>query len=163
MLQLVTSRIDAQSYTKELTTTALARADLEAMSLLLRGQRGEPATASGNGAGTPAPTATAPTPAVRPVERVILYIHDLDRWKPDDVVRVLQLVHMLLAFELFAVVVAVDASWVRASLHQSYRWLAPDEAGQEAETSVAGAVPGENGATPRETIASRLTPQDYLE
>lgn len=163
LLRLVTSRIDAQSYNKELTTTSLARADLEAMSLLLRAQCGEPATASGNGARTPPVTDTPSTPAGQPVDRVILYIDDLDRCKPDDVVRVLQLVHMLLAFELFAVVVAVDARWVRESLHQSYPWLAPDEVGGEAETRVARAVTEESGAARREPVASRLTPQDYLE
>ena len=31
---------------------------------------------------------------------------------------------MLLAFELFVVVVAVDARWVEESLKQTYHWLA---------------------------------------
>ena len=50
------------------------------------------------------------------------------RCKPEDVVKVLQVVHMLLAFELFIVVVAVDARWVDESLKQTYRWLKPEKA-----------------------------------
>src|SRR5262249_16989291 len=39
MLQLVSRRIEDQSYKKELTTLSLARADLEALSFILRDQR----------------------------------------------------------------------------------------------------------------------------
>src|SRR5262249_51617723 len=94
----------------------------------------------------------------RPVERVILYIDDLDRCKPSDVVRVLQLVHMLLAFELFVVVVSVDARWVEEALIQSYKWLSSNNAvTSDDETDRA-----DNGATPQRRTP-RVTPQDYLE
>jgi len=49
MLQLASSRIDAQTYNKELTTLSLARADLEALSRLLR-----------DSAANPRPSATRP-------------------------------------------------------------------------------------------------------
>jgi len=81
---------------------------------------------------------------------VVLYIDDLDRCRPEDVVRVLQVVHMLLAFELFAVVIAVDARWVEECLKQSYKWLAP--AGASAMAIVTDAE-----------ASARITPQDYLE
>lgn len=126
MLQLVSGRIEDQTYNKELTTLSLARADLQALSTLLRDQR----------------TASAPETTMRAVDRVILYIDDLDRCKPADVVRVLQLVHMLLAFELFVVVVAVDARWVEEALIDSYEWLAKKD--------------GTHANNP-------VTPQDYLE
>lgn len=126
-LKLVSSRIDDLAYTKELTTLSLARADLEVLSTILRDQRTDPA---------------ASTPALRAVDRVILYIDDLDRCRPDNVVRVLQLVHMLLAFELFVVVVAVDARWVEESLRQSFPWFADGIDGQ---------------------VDGHVTPQDYLE
>src|SRR5690606_26668395 len=45
MLRLVSSRIDAEAYSRELTTLSLARADLETLSRLLREQRTEPAPA----------------------------------------------------------------------------------------------------------------------
>ncbi|GFO55087.1 hypothetical protein GMSM_20940 [Geomonas sp. Red276] len=56
----------------------------------------------------------------RPVERIILYIDDLDRCPPKRVVEVLQAVHLLLAFDLFVVVVAVDSRWLERSLNEEY-------------------------------------------
>ncbi|KPM55994.1 hypothetical protein ACG83_12425 [Frankia sp. R43] len=55
-----------------------------------------------------------------PLERVILYIDDLDRCSPRRVVDVLAAVHMLLALPLFVVVVAVDPRWLRRCLEQYY-------------------------------------------
>jgi hypothetical protein len=103
-----------------------------------------------------APDDTSSTEHARAVDRVILYIDDLDRCKPEDVVRVLQLVHMLLAFELFVVVVAVDARWVEEALRQSYPWLGSSDAG----TSNDHAADGDLHPHP-ETV--RVSPQDYLE
>jgi hypothetical protein len=57
------------------------------------------------------------------VERIILYIDDLDRCPPSRVVEVLQAIHLLLAFPLFVVVVAVDARWVSSALNLRYRRL----------------------------------------
>ena len=167
MLQLVTSRLESQSYTKELTTTSLARADLEAMSTLLREQVSDGPSAPDSGSADDIQKKvadTVATAALKRVERVILYIDDLDRCKPEDVVRVLQLVHMLLAFELFAVVVAVDARWVEESLQQSYRWLANDLTSAVTDVNDEVASNGSNGAAhPKPVVASRITPQDYLE
>ena len=42
------------------------------------------------------------------IDRVVLFIDDLDRCDPEKVVDVLQAVHLLLAYPLFAVVVGVD-------------------------------------------------------
>jgi len=151
MLQLVSRRIDAQTYDQELTTLSLARADLEALSILLRDQRSDAASVSE----VPAADA-APEPPARAIDRVILYIDDLDRCKPTDVVRVLQLVHMLLAFELFVVVVAVDARWVEEALMQSYEWLAD---GREARADGSSGKEA-GGPMPK---AGRVSPQDYLE
>jgi tRNA A37 threonylcarbamoyladenosine biosynthesis protein TsaE len=153
MLQLVSSRIDAQTYNQELTTLSLARADLEALSILLRDQRSDAASVSEAAA---AAADAAPEPPARAVDRVILYIDDLDRCKPTDVVRVLQLVHMLLAFELFVVVVAVDARWVEEALMQSYQWLAD---GREAW---ADGSSGKEAGVPMPK-PGRVSPQDYLE
>ncbi len=85
-----------------------------------------------------------------PVERIILYVDDLDRCKPDRVIEVLEAVHLLLAFRLFMVVVAVDPRWLRHCLERHY----PDL------LSVSGA--------PRALVAHVLpsrpaTAQDYLE
>jgi len=60
---------------------------------------------------------------IRPIERIILYIDDLDRCPPKRVVEVLQAVHLLLAFDLFVVVVAVDARWLERALNEAYNPL----------------------------------------
>lgn len=52
-----------------------------------------------------------------PVQRVVLYVDDLDRCPPARVVDVLAAVHLLLALPLFVVVVGVDARWLRRSLN----------------------------------------------
>ncbi|MCR5868218.1 KAP family NTPase [Aquincola sp. J276] len=135
MLTLAASRVDDATYAKELTTISAARGDLQLLSRILRDQ-------SAGAAPSPAAPSAAP---LRPVVRVILYIDDLDRCSSAQVVRVLQVVHMLLAFELFVVVVAVDARWIEASLKAHYRWL--DHA-DEADAA--------NDRAP-------VTPQDYLE
>lgn len=56
------------------------------------------------------------------VDRIVLYIDDLDRCPEDKVVDVLQAVHLLLAFPLFIVVVGVDSRWL---LHSLQRHLKP--------------------------------------
>ncbi|MEM7157744.1 MAG: P-loop NTPase fold protein [Myxococcota bacterium] len=58
------------------------------------------------------------------VDRIVLYIDDLDRCPADRVVEVLQAVHLLLAIDdLFVVVVGVDARWLSRSLEQGYEHL----------------------------------------
>jgi hypothetical protein len=54
------------------------------------------------------------------VNRIILYIDDLDRCPPEKVVDVLRAIHLLLAFPLFVVVVAVDARWMKRSLRDRF-------------------------------------------
>ncbi len=66
-----------------------------------------------------------------PIDRIILYIDDLDRCQAGKVVDVLQAVHLLLAFDLFVVVVGVDPLWVINSLYQPYRaFVSEDEKGK---------------------------------
>ncbi|MDB5227825.1 MAG: family P-loop domain protein [Bacteroidota bacterium] len=56
-----------------------------------------------------------------PIERIILYIDDLDRCSDEKVLEVLQAVHLLMAFPLFIVVVGVDKRCVTNALFQSER------------------------------------------
>ncbi|PWV62354.1 P-loop NTPase fold protein [Plasticicumulans acidivorans] len=77
----------------------------------------------------------------RPVERIVLFVDDLDRCPPERVVEVLEAVHLLLALPLFVVVVGVDVRWVSAALCRRY----------------AGLLAGEGGAH------ATATPTDYLE
>lgn len=53
-------------------------------------------------------------------QRIVIYIDDLDRCTPEQVYAVLQAIHLLLAFKLFVVVVAVDVSWVQEALVREF-------------------------------------------
>ena len=55
------------------------------------------------------------------LDRIVLYIDDLDRCPEERVVEVLEAVHLLLAFPLFVVVVGVDPRWVRNALIKKYQ------------------------------------------
>ncbi len=67
-----------------------------------------------------------------PIDRIVLYIDDLDRCSAHQVVEVLEAVHLLLALELFVVVVGVDPRWLTRSLHSHYDGMLDDspEAGR---------------------------------
>jgi hypothetical protein len=88
--------------------------------------------------------------SVATIDRIVLYIDDLDRCPEDKVVEVLQAVHLLLAFELFVVVVGVDSRWLLHSLRRHSRAL--------------GSAPGEDDAAPdAERTHWKSTPLNYLE
>lgn len=73
--------------------------------------------------------AVAPSPDGQPSHnvqipnRIVLYIDDLDRCPPAKVVQVLEAVHLLLAFPLFVVFVAVDSRWLTSALLQQLHAL----------------------------------------
>jgi hypothetical protein len=84
--------------------------------------------------------------AQRPIDRIVLYIDDLDRCPSNQVVDVLQAMHLLLALDLFVVVVGVDPRWLRRSLQHRYQDIfRPD----------AALGPGH--------VLPEVTPDDYLE
>jgi WD40 repeat protein len=58
------------------------------------------------------------SPGQPPLQRIVLYIDDLDRCSPAKVAEALAAVHLLLALPLFTVVVAVDPRWLRRCLTQ---------------------------------------------
>jgi hypothetical protein len=78
----------------------------------------------------------------KPIDRIVLYIDDLDRCSARQVVQVLQAVHLLLALELFVVVIGVDPRWLLRSLQDEY----PD-------LLLVGS----------DTASWQATPEDYLE
>ncbi|MCS6921473.1 MAG: KAP family NTPase, partial [Elioraea sp.] len=62
-----------------------------------------------------------PTDAALPtLERIVLFVDDLDRLREEQVVRVLEAIALLLQFRLFVVVVAVDAGWLERALKAHY-------------------------------------------
>ncbi len=90
-----------------------------------------------------------------PLERIVLYIDDLDRCPPRRVVAVLEAVHLMLALELFVVVVAVDARWLIRSLEYHYRELF-GSGNASAFTASAGSPELDDDAGP-------ASPVDYLD
>lgn len=93
------------------------------------------------------------------VDRIILYIDDLDRCQPRQVVEVLQAVHLLLALDLFVVVVGVDPRWLVRSLREQY----PGILGDGPRRSVAQNAAGDAVLTPGNGGLNEAVPADYLQ
>jgi hypothetical protein len=126
-------RASSDSYSGNLGLISTIRKDFEQLVALMKKWREEEAG-----------SATGERTSREPVERIVLYIDDLDRCSPRQVVDVLQAVHLLLALELFVVVVGVDPRWVLRSLCSRYNEIL--------ENTVAGPEDG-----------WQVTPEDYLE
>lgn len=111
-------RHESNEYTQHFGVIAKARRDFEELTRLMELVR----TQQNSGA----PDSAL---AIRPVERIVLYIDDLDRCPEKTVFQVLQAVHLLLAFPLFVVVVGVDPRWLFHSLRTQLAALSesPDE------------------------------------
>jgi WD40 repeat protein len=102
------------------------------------------------------------------IDRIVLYIDDLDRCPPKRVVEVLEAVHLILALPLFVVVIAVDPRWLLQSLKLHYSDLLAAESGLDGtrvvtngravnrRTSAVRAAEAENDAW-------RSTPLNYLD
>ena len=105
----VRERAASPDYRDKLGVISLVRHDFEQLVALMSASR---------------PEFPSSLPAVSKLvpdyDRIFLYIDDLDRCPPAKVVEVLQAVHLLLAFDLFVVVVGVDSRWLEASLRQYY-------------------------------------------
>ncbi|WP_218141537.1 P-loop NTPase fold protein [Nitrosovibrio tenuis] len=140
LAEFIEDRAAADDYRRHLGVPALIRRDFEQLSTLFEEQRAE--ELGGNGA-TDGNT----------INRIVLYIDDLDRCPPERVVQVLQAIHLLLAFPLFVVVVSVDPRWMIHSLQESYEWLRTVEHGEEKRPN-----------NPHEFSTRQIaTPHDYLE
>jgi hypothetical protein len=112
MSNFIKQRQASTVYTKHLGVIAQAREDFAKLSFLLAKEKeniNRGITAEQEGQLLP------------PIDRIILYIDDLDRCPENHVVDVLQAVHLLLAFPLFIVVVGVDSRWLLHSLKQNSR------------------------------------------
>jgi hypothetical protein len=96
----LSGRYTSDDYRKRLGIVTTISDDLETLSSLIADYNSSPAAQQLDG----------------PPNRVVLYIDDLDRCPAARVVEVLEAVHLLLAFPLFVVVVAVDTRWLKAAL-----------------------------------------------
>ena len=144
---IVQERHTAGSYRERLGLMTEIRQDFERMATLLRAAAGTPTADDAKDAvGDQLPA----------IDRIVLYIDDLDRCPPDRVVEVLEAIHLMLAVELFVVVVAVDPTWLLNALATHYRDLF-----RRPTTSAADAAP-----TGDEQVAGELAatgPAQYLE
>lgn len=103
-------RVASADYGRYLGVVALAHRDLRDLESFLR----KAAAEDGGG-----------------IDRIVLYIDDLDRCPPKVVATVLEAVHLLLALPLFVVVVGVDSRWLSRSLLDQHPLLlsGPDPQG----------------------------------
>jgi peptidoglycan hydrolase-like protein with peptidoglycan-binding domain len=83
-----------------------------------------------------------------PLDRIVVYIDDLDRCPPSKVVSVLGAINLLLDLPHFVVVVGVDSRWLFRSLELQFSQLLGTE--------------GDAGALPADE-SSAASPQQYLE
>ncbi|MEJ5996608.1 P-loop NTPase fold protein [Pedobacter sp. Du54] len=54
------------------------------------------------------------------IDRIVLYVDDLDRCCEEVVMKTLEAIHLLLAFELFVVVVGVDSFWLNKAVDNKF-------------------------------------------
>ncbi|MBL8748943.1 MAG: hypothetical protein JNK78_07275, partial [Planctomycetes bacterium] len=87
------------------------------------------------------------------INRIVLYIDDLDRCPSSRVVEVLQAIHLLVSFPIFVVVVGVDSRWMAHSLAREYPALLVHTPGDDSAPA----------AGSREEARALVTPADYLE
>lgn len=110
---LVEDRAEAADYRSRLGVMTHIREDFERMATLLAGTSDESLAPD---AGEDAAGDTLPQ-----IDRIVLYIDDLDRCPPGQVVEMLEAIHLLLAVDLFVVVVAIDPRWLLAAIASHYR------------------------------------------
>jgi hypothetical protein len=97
------------------------------------------------------------------IDRIILFIDDLDRCNEDVVVKVLEAIHLLLAFPLFVVIVGVDPRWLNNALSEKYRDLFGDGSEKNQRTERNGITRGENPDEQGLSTPEFATSYDYLE
>jgi hypothetical protein len=141
LADFVRERAGSEDYRRHLGLPAVIRQDFESISRLVAEENAALARV--------ASLEEERKDAGRRVNRIVLYIDDLDRCPEPLVVEVLQAVHLLLAFPLFVVVVAVDARWVSRSLAQHFPGL------------LTAGAPG--SSDPSAASSGHATPNDYLE
>ena len=117
LARFIEDRARGEGYRKHLGLVSLVRRDFQAMSDLMRDLRKE---REAEAAGRNERKTDHTTIELPPIDRIVLYVDDLDRCRHEQVVDMLEAVHLLLAFDLFVVVVGVDERWLRQSLRRAY-------------------------------------------
>lgn len=148
LLDFIEERQRDENYSKQLGLISWIRKDFSKLDELLRKQHelseADKATYISN-----------PYDVQLKIDRIILYIDDLDRCKEDIVVKVLEAIHLLLAFPLFVVVVGVDPRWLNNALSEKYKNLF----GKHYDSPSDKKTVNENGTV----LSGAATSYDYLE
>ncbi|MFK0279454.1 P-loop NTPase fold protein [Streptomyces sp. NPDC090499] len=118
---LIGQRAAAGDYRGQLGLMTQIREDFQRMSILLAQASRQRATAAPAGDEDGPPREDEATDELPQIERIIVYIDDLDRCPPARVMEMLEAIHLLLAVELFVVVVAIDPRWLLRSIAAHYR------------------------------------------
>jgi hypothetical protein len=138
-------RVQSGPYRSQQGIISLVHKDFSELSLYMKGLR-EQADRGHDGPGAPPAASEAPQVRIKPIDRIVLYVDDLDRCRPAQVVAMLEAVHLLLALDLFVVVVAVDSRWLTRALQVHYSELL-----------------GSGPAADDRDALRESTPQNYLE
>ncbi|MGW5350971.1 P-loop NTPase fold protein [Streptomyces sp. NPDC004031] len=118
-------------------------------------RRGGPrAAASGGDGGGAGPDRDEAGDELPRINRIVLYIDDLDRCPPARVVEMLEVIHLLLAVDLFVVVVAIDPRWLLRAVAAHHRAMLG---------GYGDASDGTYGRSPDAEDPSPSTPAQYLE
>jgi hypothetical protein len=119
--EFIADRSSTADYRKELGFLAVVRRDIERLSKLI---------ADANARWLEPENKDDPPL----LNRIVLYIDDLDRCKEEKVIAVLEAVHLLLAFPLFVCAVAVDPRWIEKCLHAKRSRMFLDDAAEGGST-----------------------------
>ncbi len=106
--RFINKRWASGDYSKHLGIISVIRKDLETLNTLFTGHQEEIVE-----------NRKLPNLSDRlrtPLERIVLYIDDLDRCPEETVVQVLEAINLLMAFPLFVVVAGIDGRWIRTAL-----------------------------------------------
>lgn len=112
LYSFIDKRSNSNDYQKHLGLISIIRKDFEILNDLFVGHHSE---LDENNTNT-----VFKSKFTKPLERIILYIDDLDRCPEENVVQVLEAVNLLMAFPLFVVVVGVDSRWVKNALYKKH-------------------------------------------
>ncbi|MDX3539703.1 P-loop NTPase fold protein [Streptomyces sp. MB09-01] len=148
---LVADRAVTGDYRSQLGVMTQIREDFQHMAELL-------AHAADDSPDTPGADTDEAGDELPRIDRIILYIDDLDRCPPQRVVEMLEAVHLLLAVDLFVVVVAVDPRWLLRAVSAHYRDLL--DQGEDSSDTEGG---DEGSVDPDDEELWRSTPAQYLE
>ncbi|MCP2314149.1 P-loop NTPase fold protein [Kitasatospora paracochleata] len=152
---MVSERAAAADYRSQLGVMTQIREDFQRMATLLAQASRPPESDASPPERGPAPGAARTEDVAGDnlprIDRIVLYIDDLDRCPPDRVVEMLEAIHLLLAVDLFVVVVAIDPRWLLGSIAAHYRDVL-DRPGTAAEA-----------IDPNDEDAWLSSPSQYLE